>query len=53
MGIEKDHIDLDFLSEKKAPLLKPSNRSKYKILINDDSEEVHKVTELILRNFQF
>ena len=49
--LESKDIELDFLSDEEE--IKPRLYGKYKIVIADDDEEVHTVTKLILKDFEF
>lgn len=42
---------LDFLTEE--PKQAKQEKPKYKVIIADDDEEIHNVTKMILRNFEF
>lgn len=51
-----EHIDqaedfLDFLTDE--PLVLKNEKPHYKIIIADDDEEIHNVTKMILRTFEF
>ncbi|MTK11004.1 MAG: DUF3369 domain-containing protein [Clostridiaceae bacterium] len=49
--LESKDIELDFLSDEEE--IKPRLYGKYKIVIADDDEEVHTVTKMILKDFEF
>lgn len=52
--INPEKLNLSFL-KKNAPIEDGNDevKSAYKVLIADDNEEVHKVTKLVLRDFEF
>lgn len=49
--LELVDLDFDFLAEDEVAAPKPVGY--YKIIIADDDEEIHNVTRMILRNFEF
>ncbi len=50
-NINLEGIEFDFLANEKA--LKPIFAENYKIMIADDYEEVHTITKMILKDFDF
>ena len=46
-----DNIKLDFLSEDSKPKLK--TKETYKIMIADDYDEIHVITKMMLKDFEF
>lgn len=46
-----DGINLDFLSEDLTE--KPKSNEKYKVMIADDYDEIHTITKLMLKDFEF
>ena len=46
-----DNINLDFLSEDSKPKLK--TKENYKIMIADDYDEIHVITKMMLKDFEF
>ena len=46
-----EEIDFDFLNKDKKS--KKKLREKYKIIIADDEKEVHKITKMMLKDFEF
>ena len=46
-----DNINLDFLSENSKPKLK--TKENYKIMIADDYDEIHVITKMMLKDFEF
>ena len=46
-----DNIELDFLSEDSKPKLK--TKENYKIMIADDYDEIHVITKMMLKDFEF
>ncbi len=49
---DADDFELDFLNEDDDEE-QSMNRGTYKVVIADDDEEIHKVTKMILRDFDF
>lgn len=48
----EDDFDLDFLSSDIEKIYRDEN-SKYKILIVDDDDEIHKISKMVLEDFRF
>ena len=46
-----DNIEFDFLSEDSKPKLK--TKENYKIMIADDYDEIHVITKMMLKDFEF
>ena len=46
-----DNIELDFLSEDSKPKLK--TKENYKVMIADDYDEIHVITKMMLKDFEF
>lgn len=56
LSIDIDALDLDFFDETETHSLNQpvkTARRKYKVLIVDDDDEIHKITRISLRNLKF
>lgn len=48
-----EDVDLDFLESDAPKDQEAQEKPCYKVLISDDDEEVHRITKLVLKNFEF
>lgn len=48
---DEDNVEFDFLAEEEV--VPEKSYGFYKVIIADDDEEIHSVTRMILRNFEF
>jgi len=53
MSIEFSKTNFDFFADDSCKEIKEANERYYKLMIADDDKEVHAITTMILKNFEF